>query len=134
MKGLCGPDGNALGFRRGLSIYPQPGDEVRFATETDFVRIFAPPDLPHIVIGTVYPTEDVRAPVLFDALMGRHFAVVGSSGAGKSSTVTLLLDRIIAAAPHGHVIILDPHGEYAHAFGDPPRCGTSAACNCPIGR
>lgn len=116
-EGLSGPDGNIVSFRRGVSAYPHPGDEIRFATAEDLRQIFAPPNLPHIQLGTVYPTDDVRAPVLFDALMGRHFAVVGSSGAGKSTTVTLLLDRIIAKAPHGHIVILDPHGEYAHAFG-----------------
>lgn len=116
-EGPAGPDGTITGFRRGVSAYPHPGDEIRFATSGDLRRIFAPPDLPHIQLGTVYPTDDVRAPVLFDSLMGRHFAVVGSSGAGKSTTVTLMLDRIIDRAPHGHVVILDPHGEYAHAFG-----------------
>ena len=116
-EGPGGPDGNVTDFRRGLSLYPQPGDEVRFASNADLKHIFAPPDVPHIQIGTVYPTEDVRAPILFDMLMGRHFAVVGASGTGKSTTVTLLLDRIIGQAPHGHIVILDPHGEYAHAFG-----------------
>jgi DNA helicase HerA-like ATPase len=116
-EGPTGADGNIASFRRGVSAYPHPGDEIRFATSGDLRLIFAPPDLPHIQLGTVYPTDDVRAPVLFDSLMGRHFAVVGSSGAGKSTTVTLMLDRIIDRAPHGHVVILDPHGEYAHAFG-----------------
>jgi DNA helicase HerA-like ATPase len=116
-EGPAGPDGNLTGFRRGLSVYPHPSDEVRFAEREDLRQIFAPPDLPHIQLGTVYPTEDVRAPILFDSLMGRHFAVVGSSGAGKSTMVTLMLDRIMAKARHGHIVILDPHGEYASAFG-----------------
>nr|WP_237489126.1 ATP-binding protein [Tsuneonella aeria] len=72
----------------------------------------------HIQIGTVFPTADVRAPILFDQLLGRHFGVVGSSGAGKSTTVALMLDRIVSQAASGHVVIFDPHGEYAHAFGD----------------
>ena len=39
----------------------------------------------------------------------------------QSTTVSLLLHRIIEHAPHAHVVILDPHGEYAHAFGDKAR-------------
>lgn len=105
-------------FRRGISTYPHPGDPVRFADPEDFHTIFAPPDVPHITVGTVFPTRDVRAPLLFDRLLGRHFAVVGSSGSGKSTLVTLILQRIAELAPHGHVLVLDPHGEYAHAFGD----------------
>lgn len=117
-EGMADPDGVLQDFRRGISTYPHPGDEVRFAEPEDFRRIFAPPDVPHITIGTVFPTRDVRAPLLFDRLMGRHFAVVGSTGAGKSTLVTLVLQRIAELAPHGHVVVLDPHGEYAHAFGD----------------
>ena len=117
-EGTANTKGRLADFQRGISTYPQPGDSVRFATSEDYSCIFAPPDAPHILLGTVYPTTDVPAPILFDWLLGRHFAVVGSSGTGKSTTVSLLLDRIISHVPHAHVVILDPHGEYAHAFGD----------------
>ncbi len=117
-EGAAGVDGVLSDFRRGISTFPLPGDPIRFADPADFAQIFAPPALPHIMIGTVHPTADVPAPILFDQLLGRHFAVVGSSGTGKSTTVSLLLDRIISHVPHAHVIILDPHGEYGHAFGD----------------
>lgn len=116
-QGQLGQEGALADFRRGVEVFPQPGDPISLAEEADYQRMFAPPDLPHIMLGTVYPTADIRAPILFDNLLGRHFAVVGSSGTGKSTTVSLLLDRIIGKGPHGHVIILDPHGEYAHAFG-----------------
>ncbi|MGX7953480.1 ATP-binding protein [Tsuneonella sp. HG249] len=117
-EGVHDAAGALAGFRRGVSAFPQPGDTAHFATEPELAVIFAPPDAPHIQFGTVYPTRGVRAPVLFDQLLSRHFAIVGSSGAGKSTTVSLLLDRIVEQAGHGHVVIFDPHGEYAHAFGD----------------
>jgi DNA helicase HerA-like ATPase len=104
-------------FKRGVSIYPHPGDPVRLADQADFEKIFAPPELPHVMFGTVYPTDSMRAPILYDRLLGRHFAILGSSGTGKSTTTSLLLQRILDAAPRGHILILDPHGEYAHAFG-----------------
>jgi uncharacterized protein len=117
-EGAANSTGVLTGFRRGISTFPLPGDPLRFADEADFAQIYAPPDLPHIMLGTVHPTAGVPAPVLFDSLLGRHFAVVGSSGTGKSTTVSLLLERIIEHVPHAHVVILDPHGEYAHAFGN----------------
>lgn len=117
-EGIIGPDGSLGEFRRGITAYPQPGDRLRLATEDELAVMFAPPEVAHIHIGTVFPTAGVRAPILFDQLLGRHFAVVGSSGAGKSTTVALMLDRIVSQAAHGHVVIFDPHGEYAHAFGD----------------
>jgi len=116
-EGPCGPDGNLSAFHRGVTLYPLPGDSLRLTSRDDLEHIFSPHDVPHIHIGTIYPTEDLIAPILFDRLMSRHFAIVGSNGTGKSTLVALMLNRIIAAAPQSHVIILDPHCEYASAFG-----------------
>lgn len=117
-EGVASADGSLCGFRRGISAFPLPGDAAYLASEDELAIVFAPPDIAHIGFGTVYPTRAVRAPILFDRLLSRHFAVVGASGSGKSTTVALLLERIVARSGHGHVVIFDPHGEYAHAFGD----------------
>jgi len=116
--GVCNPTGELTEFNRGVSIYPHPGDQVSFASESDLELIYSPQDTPHVRIGNVYPTDHVPAPIFFDMLLGRHFAVVGSSGTGKSTSVALILNRIIEHAPNSHVIILDPHGEYPKSFGD----------------
>ena len=115
-EGVAGADGKLMRFSRGLSVYPHPGDELRFASQSDLEVIYSPQDIAHVQIGTVYPTDHVRAPVLFDKLLGRHFAVVGSSGSGKSTATALILNKVIDAAPQSHIIILDPHGEYSRAF------------------
>ena len=76
-EGIVGPAGALAGFHRGVTAFPQPGDPLRFATEGELEAIFAPPDMPHIELGTVFPTAGVRAPVLFDQLIGRHFDIFG---------------------------------------------------------
>ncbi|MFM5949351.1 MAG: ATP-binding protein [Novosphingobium sp.] len=111
-------DGELADFRRGVDVFPMPGDPVRLASDADYRAIYAPPDQPHIMLGMVHPTVDTRAPILFENLLGRHFAIVGSTGTGKSTLVSLLLGRILERAGHAHIVVLDPHGEYAHAFGD----------------
>lgn len=116
-EGDRGNDGRLVNFRRGVTLYPHPGDRVFLAAQDDLSLAFAPRDRAHIEVGTVYPTADVRASIEYDKLLSRHFAVVGSTGTGKSTTVALILHRIIAAAPQGHIVMLDPHGEYAAAFG-----------------
>jgi len=116
-EGPCGPDGNLSAFDRGVVRYPLPGDLLQATTGDDLERIFSPHDVAHIPIGTIYPTEDLMAPILYDRLMSRHFAIVGSNGTGKSSLAALILNRIIADAPLSHVVIFDPHCEYASAFG-----------------
>lgn len=115
-EGARSASGGLDSFQRGVSLYPHPEDKVYLATKADFDRIFSPDRHPHIEIGTVYPTSDVRSSLFYDKLLSRHFAVLGSTGTGKSTLVALILHRITAAAPHGHIVVLDPHGEYAAAF------------------
>ncbi|PUD98187.1 MAG: hypothetical protein C3L25_13300 [Candidatus Sedimenticola endophacoides] len=45
-------------------------------------------------------------------LFGRHFAILGQSGAGKSWSVTSTIQRALKAMPNAHIILLDLHGEY----------------------
>jgi DNA helicase HerA-like ATPase len=110
------PDDGLAGFQRGVTYYPLAGDAVCIAHKADLNRVFSPESQPHIEIGTVHPTADVRASLLYDKLLSRHFAVLGSTGCGKSTLVSLMLHRIMAASPEGHIVVLDPHGEYAAAF------------------
>ncbi len=105
-------------FRRGVTSYPRSGDPVIAAVRDDLASVFATDSRAHVEIGTVYPTTDVKAALFIDALLSRHFAIVGSTGTGKSTATALILHRIVAAAPRGHIVMLDPHGEYAKAFAE----------------
>ena len=108
--------GKIHGFRRGVTRYPIPGALVYPATTEDLRQIYASDGRSAIQIGTVYPTTDIRAGLYVDAFLGKHFALLGSTGTGKSTSAALLLHRICQAAPQGHIVMVDPHGEYAAAF------------------
>ncbi len=103
-------------FRRGVTRYPIPGCEVIPVTTEDMRAIFAAADDPHVEIGTVYPTDDIRGTLYIDPMLSKHFAVLGSTGTGKSTSVALILHRISQFAPEGHIVMIDPHGEYSAAF------------------
>ena len=103
-------------FRRGVTRYPIPGSEVLPVTTEDLRAIFAASDEPHIEIGTVYPTDDIRGALYVDPMLSKHFAVLGSTGTGKSTSVALILHRISQLSPEGHIVMIDPHGEYSAAF------------------
>ncbi|WP_374293822.1 ATP-binding protein [Sphingomonas sp.] len=111
-------EGTLTRFRRGVTRYPMPGCDVFPVTTADLHRIYTAQDRAHIGIGSVYPTEDVPAALYVDAMLGKHFALVGSTGTGKSTAAALILHRICALAPQGHIVMIDPHGEYAAAFRD----------------
>ena len=85
-------------------------------TTDDMRAVFAADDSPHIEIGTVYPTDDIRGTLYVDPMLSKHFAVLGSTGTGKSTSVALILHRISQLSPEGHIVMIDPHGEYSAAF------------------
>lgn len=104
------------GFRRGVTRYPAPGAVVHPVSEADLKQVYAADDRAHIEVGSVYPTQDIRAALYVDAMLGKHFALLGSTGTGKSTSAALILHRIVEKAPQGHIVMIDPHGEYAAAF------------------
>jgi len=108
--------GKLHSFQRGVTRYPMPGALVFPATTADLRQIYASDGRNLIQIGKVFPTNDIRAGVYVDALLGKHFALLGSTGTGKSTAAALILHRIGEAAPQGHTIMIDPHGEYSAAF------------------
>ncbi|WP_312490915.1 helicase HerA domain-containing protein [Sphingomonas sp.] len=116
-EALSDPHVGALrGFRRGVTHYPLPGAAVYAITQAELADIHDHRAAATIRIGTVYPAGSVSATLAVDALLGRHFALVGSTGTGKSTATALILHRICEWAPRGHVVMIDPHGEYASAF------------------
>src|SRR4029079_17507545 len=108
--------GRIHSFRRGVTRYPIPGALVYPATTADLRQIYASDGRSAIQVGTVYPTSDIRAGIYIDAMLGKHFALLGSTGTGKSTSAALILHRICESAPNGHIVMIDPHGEYSAAF------------------
>lgn len=108
--------GKVYRFRRGVTRYPSPGALVYPVSTADMHQIYASDDRANVTIGTVYPTKDTRAALYVDALLGKHFALLGSTGTGKSTSAALILHRICEQSPQGHIVMVDPHGEYAAAF------------------
>ena len=108
--------GKLMNFKRGVTGYPVPGASVFPVTRTDLKQIYAADDRPHVEFGTVYPTKDIRAALLVDSFLGKHFALLGSTGTGKSTSAALIMHKICDASPEGHIVMIDPHGEYSAAF------------------
>ncbi|MGZ8298095.1 MAG: ATP-binding protein [Allosphingosinicella sp.] len=108
--------GKLVNFKRGITAYPIPGSRVYPVTGSDLKQMFAADERAHIEIGTVYPTKDVRGALYVDAFLGKHFALLGSTGTGKSTSAALIMHRICDLSPEGHIVMIDPHGEYSAAF------------------
>ena len=77
-----------------MTRYPIPGADVFPIATADLKQIYTAASRANIEIGTVYPTRDVRASLYVDAMLGKHFALVGSTGTGKSTSAALILHKI----------------------------------------
>ncbi len=108
--------GRIYNFRRGVTRYPVPGAEVYAVSSSDMKQVYAADARAHVEIGTVFPTKDIRGSLYVDAMLGKHFALLGSTGTGKSTSAALILHKICDIAPEGHIVMIDPHGEYSAAF------------------
>lgn len=113
---LDAQSGHLSNFRRGITRFPVPGTEFFPVSDGDMCEIYSAQDQTTVEIGTVYPTRDTRAALLVDSLLGKHFALLGSTGTGKSTSAALILHRICDLSPQGHIVMVDPHGEYGAAF------------------
>ena len=113
-----GPETEAFSFQRGVSHSPRLGAPVRLAESADLARIYAKPTKSSVAVGALHQDPDVPAYVVVDDFLGKHFAVLGTTGSGKSCTVAVLLRSVLTAHRDGHIVLLDPHDEYAAAFGD----------------
>ena len=115
------PGAKAAGFQRGVSSYPPLDAPVTTVTLRDLAAVYARPRVSNVHVGRLRHNHKVPAFVLTDSLLGKHFAVLGTTGAGKSCAVTVILRSILDELPNGHVVLLDPHNEYASALHRPRR-------------
>ena len=116
-EAASGADGQPA-FGRGVSAFPGLGDAVLATTRQDLSIVYARPTSSAVRIGTLHQDKEVPAYVIVDELLGKHFAVLGTTGSGKSCAVSLILNSVLAQHHNGHVLLLDPHAEYVGALGD----------------
>ncbi|MGX1321916.1 DNA helicase HerA-like ATPase [Bradyrhizobium sp. USDA 377] len=105
-------------FQRGVTNYPTIGDAVELITSQELRTIYAPTGSDQINVGFLQQDRSVIAYVDVEEMLSKHFAVLGSTGVGKSTGVSLLLNEILKARPNLRIFLLDVHNEYGRCFGD----------------
>lgn len=105
-------------FQRGVGAYPGLDDPVHFATADDLQAVFPPEDAEHLRVGRLAAAEEVPVCLHAGRLVIRHAAVVGSTGAGKTTAIASLLQRFARGGwPAANIVVIDSHGEYPRALG-----------------
>src|SRR3546814_3620874 len=93
----CGGD-----FQRGVSQFPALGGDVYTATQEDLGQVYARPDVATVRVGTIHQDKTIPAFVVLDDLLGKHFAVLGTTGSGKSCCVALILHAMLDKRSEDH--------------------------------
>lgn len=109
-------EGRKSSFNRGVTVYPALGDRVRVASKPELEIAFCGDSAASVRVGTIRQDSSIPAMVRVDDLLGKHFAILGTTGTGKSCTTALILRAILEKHPAAHIVLLDPHNEYATAF------------------
>jgi DNA helicase HerA-like ATPase len=104
-------------FRRGVREYAAIGDPVEMIGREELRLIYASSSPRAITVGHLSQDPSIPAYIDSDHLLAKHFAVVGSTGVGKSSAVAAILTKIVEVRPDVRVLLLDVHNEYRAVFG-----------------
>src|SRR5689334_14317055 len=110
--------GDKAKFQRGVTNYPTIGDNVDLITNQELRTVYAPSGADQINVGTLQQDRSVTAYVDVEEMLSKHFAILGSTGVGKSTGVSLLLNEILKARPNLRLFLLDVHNEYGRCFGE----------------
>ena len=105
-------------FLRGVTCYPAIGDAAVALSTPDLRKIYDIDKSVGVELGCLQQDTVVKAYANIHDMISKHFAILGSTGVGKSSGLASLLRQILAVRPDLRIFMLDGHNEYAHCFGD----------------
>jgi DNA helicase HerA-like ATPase len=105
-------------FHRGVGAYPAIGDSASLLDQRALKLIFNISASTVISVGQLQQDSTIGAYVNVNDMLNKHFAVLGTTGVGKSSGVALILQQVMQARPDLRVFVLDVHNEYGRCFGE----------------
>ncbi len=105
-------------FDTGIREYPTVGIACSQISKHDLNTMFvSKKEVQTIKLGSLCLDANIASEVHLENLLSRHFAIVGSTGVGKSTATALILNKILDARASLRTVMFDPHNEYANAFG-----------------
>ena len=105
-------------FQRGVAEYPNIGDQAAMLGERELRFVYGAADGNHAYIGDLQQNAKIGVHIDIDNLVSRHFAILGTTGVGKSNGVAIILQKILETRPNLRIFLVDPHNEYGRCFGD----------------
>ena len=129
-EGIWNSTEECLNLTRGIATYPLPRQTAHLLTRDEIVAIYNAAEgqqrsadhNPLVPFAHYVGADNAVCRANIDKMLGMHCAVLGSTGSGKSGAVAALLHSMLEHKPkddviaHPRIVVLDPHGEYGHAF------------------
>lgn len=129
-EGVWNAADQRLRFVRGVTTYPLPRQSVHLLTREETTQIYSAAEgqqndggySPLVPFAHYVGADNAVCRANVDKMLGMHCAVLGSTGSGKSGAVAALLHSMLDHIPepdavcHPRILVIDPHGEYGHAF------------------
>lgn len=129
-EGIWNAADQKLRFVRGVTTYPLPRQGVHLLTREETGQIYSAAEgqqndgtySPLVPFAHYVGADNAVCRANVDKMLGMHCAVLGSTGSGKSGAVAALLHSMLDHKPepnsvcHPRILVIDPHGEYGHAF------------------
>lgn len=123
---------SASQFGRGVSHYPNIDDAAVMLSEAELRLIYGSSNGDRVAVGHLQQNQNVRVHIDIESLVNRHFAIVGTTGVGKSSGVAIILRKILDVRPNLRIFLVDPHNEYGRCFGDKAQVLTPGNLRLPF--
>jgi DNA helicase HerA-like ATPase len=105
-------------FQRGVASYPVIGDNVAMMSNAELRLIYETSGQGAINIGYLQQDNSIGGFINGTDMVGRHFAVIGTTGVGKSSGVAIILHELQKSRPDLRIFLVDPHNEYGRFFAE----------------
>ena len=119
-------------FKRGVTRYPPLGAVAHRIRARDLEAMHDLGSRKAIEVGRLSQNDEIPASIAVDDMLRRHFAVLGTTGVGKSTSVSLLVRRLVEAETRLRVIMLDPHNEFGPALSDKAQLLDAATLELPF--
>ncbi len=129
---IIGSGSSSPAFYRGVRSYPSLGATAARMSADDLRIIYTFRDKRGVEVGRLSQNAGIPAEVSVDQMIARHFAVIGTTGVGKTTATSMLITRAIEARPNLRVLILDPHNEYTSHFHGVAEVVDSESLELPI--
>ena len=120
-----------LSFDRGVATYPLPQQNLYLTPKSELKYIYGHKEEAVIQLGEHVGSGGAPCFADLNELLGKHTAILGSTGSGKSATVAAIVHSILDKGKDSQydkwqpkIVILDPHNEYSKAFAGHRRLST----------